>query len=60
VTEEPVLDGEFEEYVETLFEVDYLEGVMAGYIYGGFYKGDGGECAAELIDLEKTLDQQFF
>ena len=51
VFEEPVLEGEFVEEVEALFEVDELEGVGAGDVDGGFDEGEGREGAAELVDL---------
>lgn len=51
VFEEPVLEGEFVEEVEALFEVNELEGVGAGDVDGGFDEGEGREGAAELVDL---------
>jgi hypothetical protein len=46
VLEEEVLDWEFPEYVEGLFEVNYLEGMFAGNVDGSFDEGYGGEGAA--------------
>ena len=51
VLEEPGLHVEFEEDVKTLFEVDELQRMATGYVYGAFYHCYGGECATELVYL---------
>lgn len=51
VLQEPCLHIEFEEDVESLFEVDDLEGVPAGDVDSAFDHCYCGECATELIHL---------
>jgi hypothetical protein len=46
-----VLHGGLDEHAEALLEVDDLQAVLARGVDGGFLEGDGGEGAAELVDL---------
>lgn len=49
--EEPVLHRELPEYVQTLFKVDYLEGVPTRDVDSAFEHCYCAEGAAELVDL---------
>lgn len=49
--EEPRLHVELEEDVESLLEMDDLEGVATGDIDSAFYHSDGSECATKLVNL---------
>jgi hypothetical protein len=50
--EEPVLYGKLPEDVETLLEVDDLEGMLAGDVDGGVDQSDGSKGTTELIHLK--------
>lgn len=56
--EEPALYIEFVEDVEPLLEMDDLEGVAPGDVNGAFDHRYGGECAAELIYLFRTVSNR--
>jgi hypothetical protein len=45
------LDGEFPEDVQVLLEADELQRVVPCYVDSALDEGDGGEGAAELVDL---------
>ena len=53
--EEPVLDGEFPEDMETLFEMDDLQGVTAGDVDCVLDHSHGGKGATELVDLFRLV-----
>ena len=51
VLEEPFLHVALDKDAEPLFDLDDLEGVLAGRVDGPYFQGDGCECAAELVYL---------
>lgn len=48
---EEMLNGQFPENVQLLFDFKQLQSVPAGNVHSAFHKRHRCECAAELIDL---------
>lgn len=49
-----MLHVQFPEDMQFLLDVDELQSMFAGNVNCAFDKSDGGECAAQLIDLNKV------
>lgn len=51
IRHEELLDGDFPEDVQSLFQLDQLDGVSACDVYCALHQSDCCECTAELIHL---------